>query len=88
MTGLSRQGRSSPRKSSLHGKDICHLLSPPSSVPHPDAAELHHTACPFAGLLLSIQSSPGPQDSLLLQDGFFFAALEEFHRKTPWEIPR
>lgn len=88
MTGLCRQGKSSSKKGSLHGKDICHILSPPSSVPHLEAAKLQHTAYPLAGFLLSIQSSSGLQEPLLLQDGFLFAALEEFHRKPQQEIPR
>lgn len=81
MTRVSRQGRSHTRKSSPHGRDICHLLSPPSYVPHPNAAELQLMACPFAELPLSIQSSPELQYLLLLQAGFS-AALEEVHQKA------
>lgn len=80
MTRVSRQGRSHTRKSSPHGRDICHLLSPPSYVPHPNAAELQLMACPFAELPLSIQSSPELQD-LLLQTGSC-AALEEVCQKA------
>lgn len=69
MTRVSRQGRSHTRKSSPHGRDICYLLSPPSYVPHPNAAELQLMACPFAELPLSVQSSPELQDLLLLQTG-------------------
>jgi len=63
----------------------CH---PPSSVPHPDAAELWCRACPFAGLLLSIQSSSGLQESLLPQDRFFLQLWNNFTKKTQLEIPK
>lgn len=73
---VTRQGFASRQEEAQegNGKDICHLLSPASIVP--GAAELQHAACPFAGLLLSTQSSPGISE-----------ALVELRQNTPWEIP-